>query len=479
MTTYTAVLRDGTFRVLFGTRTLSILADTLRIVALSLLVYAATDSPALAALAYGIGFLPQLIGASVLGALADRIRPRRLIVLGYLAEAAVAAVLAAVALPVWASLALVAAAALLTPVFMGAQNALIAEALTGDAYVLGRSLSNVASSLAQLVGMAGAGVAVATVGGRNAMLLAAIGHVIAAVWTRLALADHPAPNSASANNEPTKSEPTSGGSARAGEARSGKARSGKARSGKARSGKARSGKARSGKARSGKANGLAAASWRGNAALLRDRTIRRLLLVQWLPPAFITGAEALMVPYAAGRGFPAGVAGWLLAAIPVGMVAGNLIIGRVLAPARRERLVPALIALMGLPCLAFAVPAGAGGHLTWPLLAAALVVVGVGSAFGLGVQAAFRDALPADGRGQAFGLLSTGLMTAQGLLPALAGLLAEALRPGLVVGLLGAATLLTAAGAAPGLVRRQDRREQQQRAGHGGRDDEVEALLRR
>ncbi|WP_433611586.1 MFS transporter [Dactylosporangium sp. CA-139114] len=480
MTTYTAVLRDGTFRVLFGTRTLSILADTLRIVAFSLLVYAATDSPALAALAYGIGFLPQLVGASVLGALADRIRPRRLIVLGYLAEAAVAAVLAAVALPVWASLVLVAAAALLTPVFMGAQSALIAEALTGDAYVLGRSLSNVASSLAQLVGMAGAGVAVATVGGRNAMLLAAVGHVIAAVWTRLALADRPAPASAAASSGPTKTGRTSDRPSTTGPASDEPTRRGAAKKGTASDEPTRKGTARDATARVGKAHGLAAASWHGNAALLRDRTIRRLLLMQWLPPAFITGAEALMVPYAAGRGFPAGVAGWLLAAIPVGMVAGNLLVGRLLAPARRERLVPALIALMGLPCLAFAIPSGAaGGHPTWPLLAAALVVVGVGAAFGLGVQTAFRDALPANGRGQAFGLLSTGLMTAQGLLPALAGLLAEALRPGLVVGLLGAATLLTAAGAAPGLVRRQDRREQQQRAGHGGRDDEVEALLRR
>ncbi|WP_432981753.1 MFS transporter [Dactylosporangium sp. CA-233914] len=391
MTTYSAVWRDATFRVLLGTRTLSILADTLRIVALSLLVYAATDSPALAALAYGIGFLPQLLGASVLGALSDRVRPRRLIALGYLAEAAVAISLAVAPLPVWASLLLVAAGALLTPVFMGAQNALVAEVLTGDAYVLGRSLSNMASSLAQLVGMAGAGVAVAALGGRRAMLLAALGHVIAAVWTRLGLTDHaPKP---------------------------------------------------------GPRTGLAAASWRGNAALLRERTVRRLLLVQWLPPAFITGAEALMVPFAATRGLPASVAGWLLAAIPMGMIAGNLVVGRWVSPAVRERLVAPLIALMGLPCLAFVAP------VPWPVLAAALTVVGVGFAFGLGVQAEFRDALPPDGRGQAFGLLSTGLMTAQGLLPALAGLLAEGLRPGLVVGLLGGATLLCALGAAPGFVR--------------------------
>jgi predicted MFS family arabinose efflux permease len=399
MTTYTEVWRERRFRVLFGTRTLSIVADTLRIVALSLLVYAATASPALAALAYGIGFLPQLLGAGLFGALADRLRPRRLIALGYLAEAGAAVLLAAVPLPVWACLALVAVVACLTPVFAGASNSLIAEVLTGDAYVLGRSLSNMASSLAQLAGMAGAGLAVAALGGRRAMLCAALGHVAAAAWTRFGLPDLPL----------SRAAPVAGG--------------------------------------------LAAASWRGNMALLRDRTVRRLLLVQWLPPAFATGAEALMVPYAAGRGFPVSVAGWLLAAVPVGMIAGNLVVGRLVRPARRERLVPALIALMGLPCLAFLAP------LPWPVLAAALVVLGVGFSFGLGVQAAFRDALPEDGRGQAFALLGTGLMTAQGLLPALAGLLAEMLRTGAVIGLLGAATLISAAavfgggGALPGVVR--------------------------
>ncbi|WP_432832608.1 MFS transporter [Dactylosporangium sp. CA-092794] len=393
MTTYSAVWRNGTFRVLFGTRTLGILADSLRIVALSLLVYAATASPALAALAFGIGFLPQLLGAGLLGALADRVRPRPLIALGYLAEAAAAVALGTAPLPVWACLALVAAVALVTPVFAGASNALVAETLTGDAYVLGRSLSNVASSLAQLAGLAGAGLAVAALGGRRALLVAALAHLVAAAWTRLGLADLPAP--------PRRPE------------------------------------------------GLAAASWRGNVALARDRAIRRLLLVQWLPPAFLTGAEALVVPYAAGRGFPTGVAGWLLAGVPVGMVAGNLVVGRALAPARRERLVAALIALMGLPCLAFAAP------VAWPGLAAAMVVAGAGSAFGLGLQAAFRDALPPDRRGQGFALLSTGLMTAQGLLPALAGLLAEVVPAGVVVGLLGAAVLLCAAGAAGVPVRRR------------------------
>ncbi|GGM12175.1 MFS transporter [Dactylosporangium sucinum] len=395
MTTYREVWRVAPFRVLFGARTLAIVADTLRIVALSLLVYAATESPALAALAYGISFLPQLFGSALLGALADRVPPRRLIALGYLAEAVAAVALATVPMPVWACLVLVAGVACVTPVFHGAANRLIAEVLPGDAYVLGRSLSNLASSLAQLAGLAGAGIAVAALGERQAILCAAVGHVVAALWTRLGL--------------PALAVPARTGA-------------------------------------------LIAASVRGNAELLRDPAIRRLLLIQWLPSGFITGAEALIVPYAADRGLPAG---WLLAAVPMGMIAGNLVIGRLVAPRTRERLVPVLIAAMGAPLLVFLADA------PWVGLVAALVVVGVGFAFGLGVQAAFRDALPEDGGGQAFALLGTGLMTAQGLLPAVAGLLAEALAPGTVIALLGVATLTAAA---PGLVRRQDRRHQEQRA---------------
>ncbi|WP_238012515.1 MFS transporter [Dactylosporangium sp. AC04546] len=395
VTTYREVWRVAPFRVLFGARTLAIVADTLRIVALSLLVYAATESPALAALAYGISFLPQLFGSGLLGALADRLPPRRLIALGYLGEAGAAVALALVPMPVWACLVLVAAVACVTPVFHGAANRLIAEVLPGDAYVLGRSLSNLASSLAQLAGLAGAGIAVAALGEREAILCAAAGHLVAALWTRLGL--------------PALSLPATTGR-------------------------------------------LITASLRGNVALLKDPAIRRLLLTQWLPPGFVTGAEALVVPYAADRGLPAG---WLLAAVPVGMIIGNLVVGRMVAPATRERLVPVLIAAMGAPLLVFLTNA------PWPGLVAALVVVGGGFAFGLGVQAAFRDALPDGGGGQAFALLSTGLMTAQGLLPALAGLLAEALAPGAVIALLGLATLATAA---PGLVRRQDRRHQEQRA---------------
>jgi predicted MFS family arabinose efflux permease len=272
-----------------------------------------------------------------------------------------------------------------TPVFAGASSRVVAEALHGDAYVLGRSMSNLASSVAQLFGLAGAGLVVATFGDRPAVLVSALGHLLAAGWVRFGLADRPAADRDAAPATSTVRQ-----------------------------------------------------SWTGNLALLRDRSVRVLLLAQWLPPALATGADALVVPYASEMHYPAGAAGWLLAGVPVGMIVGNVVIGRLTAPSRQERLVPVLVALMGLPCLAF--PLG----LAWPVPAAALVVVGVGFTFLLGLQRRFRDAIPATVRGQAFGLLATGLMTAQGLLPAVAGLIAAAVPTAVVIAALGGATMLVA-----------------------------------
>ncbi|MFC8722455.1 MFS transporter, partial [Kitasatospora sp. NPDC057198] len=164
MTTYREVLGDPRFRLLFTTRTLGIVGDSLRITTLAVLIYAGTGSALLSAVAFGIGFLPQLLGSMLLGSLTDRLRPRLLITAGYLLDAAAAALLALVRLPVAASLLLVGAVAVLTPLFNGASSRLVAQTLHGDAYVLGRSLNNVASSGAQLLGLAGGGVTVALLG---------------------------------------------------------------------------------------------------------------------------------------------------------------------------------------------------------------------------------------------------------------------------------------------------------------------------
>ncbi|MBS2539978.1 hypothetical protein KGQ20_45275, partial [Catenulispora sp. NF23] len=160
-TTYGDVLGQPLFRLLFATRILGVSAETLRITTLSVLIFTTSHSPLLSALAFGVGFLPQLPGSMLLGALADRLPPRPLLTGGFLLNCAAAAVLGTVRMPTAAELAMVAAVAVLAPVFGGATSALAADFLAGDAYVLGRSLLNMASSGAQLVGLAAGGAAVA------------------------------------------------------------------------------------------------------------------------------------------------------------------------------------------------------------------------------------------------------------------------------------------------------------------------------
>ncbi|GHJ46911.1 membrane protein [Catellatospora sp. TT07R-123] len=378
--TYRDVLREPVFRTLFLTRTLGTAASSLRILALSVLVFDRTGSPILTALTFAIGFVPQVVGGTLLGAAADRIPPRPLIATGFLLDAAAAAALALLAatLPVGASLGLLAVAAVFAPVFNGASARLVAEALTGDAYVLGRSLSSVASGGAQLLGLAFGGAVVAAAGPRWALLTAAGTAVAAAVWVRLGL---PA----------LAARPTGRGSA-------------------------------------------VHQSWHTTWQLLRDRPVRRLLLVQWLPPAFIAGAEALIVPYAADRGHGTGLAGVILACAPVGMVAGNVVYGRLVAPAARERLVAPVVVGLGAPLALLAAPV--------PAYAAMAVMLLAGAAFcySLGVQRPFLDALSPDVRGQAFALQFTGLMTMQGVGPLVLGALAEQVSVGAAMAVAGAGT---------------------------------------
>lgn len=186
-------------------------------------------------------------------------------------------------------------------------------------------------------------------------------------------------------------------------------------------------------------------SWTVNRQLITDPAVRILLLTTWLPPAFIAAAESLIVPYAAQHGFPAGSPGLILACIPAGMIAGDFAAGRLLRPATRERLTIPLIMVAGLPLLAFT----AGPPL--PAAAGLLAVTGIGPAYLLGIQRRFLDAVPAPVLGQAFGLLSTGLMTSQGVGPALFGAIAQIISAGDAMALAGAATIVTALGLLPAL----------------------------
>ncbi|MFF4081965.1 MFS transporter [Streptomyces sp. NPDC001777] len=384
--TYREVLAEPRFRLLFSTRTVAITADSLRITTFSVLVFAATGSALLSALAFGIGFLPQLFGSLLLGSLADRLPPRALIAGGYALECAAALLLALVRMPIAVSLGAVALVALATPVFSGASSRLVAQWLEGDAYVLGRSLNNIAASGAQLFGLALGGAVVAVLGPHRALAVSAALYLGCALAIRIRL--------------PRLQTGGSGGA--------------------------------------GDEGGAVRASLRGAGLLLRARTVRRLMLAQWLPPAFVAGAEGLIVAYAGGHHFAPGRYAVLMGCLPVGMLVGDLLVGRLLRPPVRERLVVPLTALMGLPLIGFAAEPGVG------VASCLLLLCGFGFAYGLGLQRPFLDALPQDGQGQAFGLLGSGSMTLQGVGPACFGPVAAGIGTGGAIALAGGAAALAA-----------------------------------
>ncbi|MFG3440095.1 MFS transporter [Nonomuraea sp. NPDC047897] len=383
--TFGEVFAVREFKVLFGSFALLVAGDSVKMLALSVLVYAQTGSPGLSAAAYMAGWLPYIAGGVFLLSLADRLPPRALMIAGELVRAVTCLLLAYAGLPVWAMIGLVLVTGVFSPVFGAARTALLPDVLPGDAFVLGRSLMGVTSAAAQVTGLAVGGAFLAAVGPDGALAATAGLSLVAAVLLRRGLPRRPA-RSAGAGSR-----------------------------------------------------GAVGQTLRVNGRLLADRRVRGLLLASWLPTACVAGAEAMVVPYLGGQGR----AGLVLAMAAVGMAVGEFTVGRFAPPALRERLSLPLAVLLGLPWLAFAAGPGLAG-------AAALAgVATAGLAYQLGLQRRFVDAVPEEVRGQAFGLLSAGLMSGQAAGAALVGVLGELAGPGpaiAVAGGLGVVVALALAG---------------------------------
>lgn len=385
--TFADVFAVPEFRTVFASFGIFMIGETVKMLALSVLIYERTGSSLIAALAYVAGFLPHALGGIFLLSLADRWRPRVLMV-GYdLIRLVMVVVLAAGVLPPVAMLALVFTVGLVAPVSNAARTALLPDLLDGDAYVLGRSLFTVAAGATQVLGFGVGGLLLNLVGPYGALWLTAATCAISALLLRFGLGDRP----------PRTAAPGAG------------------------------------------APGAIGETWRVNRLLLADRRVRGLLLAQWLPGSLLVGAEGVVVPYTAalGSGLDAGTAsGVLFMAAAAGMLVGDLIVGRFVAPGMRERLTPWLALLLGVPMLAFVLnPALAPA-------AALFALATAGSAYQLGLARRFLEAVPPERRGQSFGLAGIGFMTAQGAAAAGAGALGEVIAPGIVMALAGGGSLL-------------------------------------
>lgn len=351
------MLGVGEFRVIFAANVVSMLGNIVAAVALTVLIYDQTHSPALAALVMALSFLPYLIGGVLLSAAVDRLPARRMLVGCDLASAAVVAIMVIPGVPVAGLLALLFAEGLIAPVYQGVRSAVLPEILpSGPPYILGRALMRMVAQGAQIAGYGAGGLLLAFLPPRGALAADALSFAASALLLRLGTAPRPA-----------HSTPGPGA-----------------------------------------AGPMARDSLTGLRAALAHRATRRILVFGWLVPACAVAPEALAAPYAAAIGQPPRVAGFLLMGIPAGTVAADVLAARLL-PARLQRriIVPAAL-LSFAPLAAFAVSPGLG------LALALLVIAGLGSAWMAGMDGLLVTAAPPALRNRALALSGAGLMFTQG-----------------------------------------------------------------
>ncbi|MFF0226736.1 MFS transporter [Streptomyces sp. NPDC004629] len=332
-------------------------------IALSVLVYDLTGSPLLSALTFALGFLPYVLGGTLLAGVADRFPARRVLVVCDLVCAGCVALMVVPGTGIGGLLALRCCVAVVAPVFAGTRMATLADVLGGgDLFVLGRSLLRIVAQSALLVGYGLGGLLLAVVSPRHALLITVTTFLGSAALLRLGTRRRPARARAAGLGDPP-----------------------------------------------------------GGARLfLADRRIRLQLLLFWVPAMFCVVPEALAAPYADALGVGSAGLGLLMCALPVGTVLGELYAGARLGPAARERIALPLVCLTLLPYLGYVLRPG----LVVSLLL--LLIAGAGSAYTLGLDQRFVRAVPDELRGRAMTVLSAGLMTVQGAGMALAGVAAEA-----------------------------------------------------
>ncbi|WP_375475473.1 MFS transporter [uncultured Jatrophihabitans sp.] len=381
MRTYRDLFGLSEFRALFGVSCVRYAGGTMEGIALGTLVYSRTGSPLLSALSMFGPSAAQVLGAATLLSWADRVRPRAALV-GIGTVYAFVALLLVLPLPVCWLLSVSLVGGLVGAVGGGVQWGLVREVVPADGYLLARSAFTVAVGLMQIVGFGIGGVLANVIGARPTLLVAAALYAGSAVVSRIGLVDRP-------------SRAVDKASVRA--------------------------------------------TWRDNRFLLGTPERRALYAAMWLPNGLVVGCEALFIPLSPRW------AGFYLSTAALGMLAGDVLVARVLGPRSRGWLAPALRLLLAAPYLpfVFGLPVAAA--------AAAVCVASVGYAAGLLLQQRLIALTPEHLVGHALGLHSSGMLTMQAVAASAAGALAEVVAPATAMTVFGAVSILVTLALTPRL----------------------------
>lgn len=387
-----AVFGVPEFRALWSAEVLSVTGDQLARLALTVVVLQRTGSPAWSAAVYALTFLPALAGGLVLGPLADRFPRRTVMVVADLVRAAMVAVMAVPGVPLWALATLVVLVVLAGAPHTAAQGALLPDVLDGDLLQRGIAVRQITAQVAQVAGFAVGGVVVAVLDPSAALLIDAATFGLSALVVGTLV---------------RRGEPCGGRDGADGARRDGTS-----------------------------AGGVRSAL----RLVLRHPRRRYLVCTAWLVGIFVL-PEALAASYAVAIGVGAVGTGILMAAGPVGSVAGALLFTRVVPAGWRDRALVPLAVGAAVPLLVAPLASGlASSFALWALSGACATAALVQA------QAGFVRATPADVRGTATGVAASGLVAAQGVAILLGGLVAERASPPIALAACGAGGLLLAGG---------------------------------
>jgi hypothetical protein len=391
--TYRELFAVREFRAIFIAQCLANAAASAGSLALGTATYAATGNAVLTGLSLFGGPLIQLATSWFTSSASDLLRPRQALMAVAAVTGAADLLQALPGLPWGARFAFLALPYVAMAATSGSMMALVSDLLPKDSFVFGRATLNITVGGMQAAGYGLGGLLLVALATSGLFLAAAGAAGIAVVVVYRGVADHP---------------PRATG------------------------------------------HSLLRRSHEVNRMLLGSPLLRPVFLAGCVPNGLVVGCESLFIPFG-GR-----AAGYLMAVTAAGMLAGDILVGRVLPVAARTWLVEPLRFLLAAPYVLF---------LFHPPLAAALALgffASAGYAASLPLQERLLAHTAADVRGQVLGLYSTALTAMQGIAAVLAGLLAQRLgggHPGAstAIGVLGCASLTVTVILIPGLRRTRPR----------------------
>src|SRR3954468_9648816 len=371
---YLWVLRNREMQGLLFSNLVPVMGDQLSRVALVVLVYQRTNSPLLSSATYAATFLPVVVGAPLLGGLADRLPRRRVLVGGDLIRAAILALMAVPGMPIWLLIALMMATVTVEAPYNAARGPLVRDIMGDDqGYQLGTGLGETLFITGQIVGFAAAGALLTVFTPSTALLLDAVSFVIAALFVSRFVAHRPA---ADLTDDQSDIETSS--------------------------------------ARRHLPARLASAIRRGGTdakvgfVAAMAPACRRPLLLTWAGLSLAVAPDAVAAPWAHELGTGSAGLGMLLASGAVGGVVGMLLMGRMSVEWGQRALLPlAVVSLLPL-LLAPAV-------VTLPWACVLVFLTGAGLTYSMLARVAFVRGVDDAQRGRAFSVASAGVTAGQGV----------------------------------------------------------------